>query len=112
MYTLAALVTTTREHLANQTNRLVDAATAFDKSTVNDLLHPTVTLAGPDGDTWLDAPTIRDQLETIQDRNLIESQTITAMRAHAESPSTGRTLLTVRTTARTDLGQRGCAERG
>ena len=101
----AALVTTTREHLIHRTRQLVDAATHNRTNALPDLLDPDATLIGPSGDTWLDRQDISAALQRLDRQNVILSQHPVSIRAHTPSDGHARTLLNLRTTAKTDLGE-------
>ncbi len=97
VYVLATVVQTDRERLITATQSLVEATAPLDASTIRSRLGPHATLSGPDGDPWLPAGELLDELESALRRYEVEEHRIASVGAEA-GDRVGRSVLDLRTT--------------
>lgn len=94
---LGVAVTTDRERLLERTEQLIKATAPLDLSTVKSLLHPNVTLRGPDGALWLRASEIQRQLDRVIEQFGIDTHKIPNIGVEVSSNQSGRSLFDLRT---------------
>jgi len=97
VYLLATVVQTDRERLMAATGSLVEATAPLDVATLRSHLGPHATLSGPDGDPWLPAGRLLDELESALQRYEVKEHRIASLGAEA-GDRVGRSVLDLRTT--------------
>jgi Domain of unknown function (DUF4440) len=96
-YISGRVVTTDRETLIAQTEKLVEAATDGDVPTLRAMLEPRATVTDAAGVVCWDFKGILDRLESLRVR--VGSQQFKSLEAEAQQGRFGRTYLVLRTTA-------------
>lgn len=106
IYGLATLILTDREYLMTQTQHAVDLTVPLNTGALRQLLAPEATLNGPRGDVWLSLDVILKELSQARVTQKASGQEVIRIEGCVDSPRTGRTKLELRTTLKTQVGER------
>lgn len=97
VFIIAALITTDRELLLEQTQRLVDLAAPLDAAGMAQLINAQATVRGGDGRVYLTAGDVLPELQLIDGRFGDLDHRITTIAAEARGRGEGVTQIDVRT---------------
>lgn len=104
VWALSHLVQTGREQLLAHSRDLVASTAPIQPPHLLAMLRPDAVLVGPDGQTWLDGPALRAELESQAGRLRIASQSIRSIEAQTLGDGQGVALLDLRTTLAEGFG--------